>query len=43
MRSALTDLQLHRLTVYYPGRSRYALSEQIDVVPVAELDVPANR
>lgn len=37
MRSALTDLQLDRLTVYYPGRRRYALSEQIDVVPIAEL------
>jgi len=43
MRSALTDLQLHRLTVYYPGRRRYALSEQIDVIPVAELDMPGNQ
>lgn len=37
MRTAITDLQLDRLTVYYPGRRRYVLSEQIDVVPVAEL------
>lgn len=43
MRAALTDLQLDRLTVYYPGSSRYALSEQIDVVPVAELDRPGDR
>jgi uncharacterized protein len=38
MRAAIADLGLDRLTVYYPGRRRYALSEQIDVVPVAELD-----
>lgn len=37
MRAALTELRLDRLTVYYPGRSRYALSDQIDVVPVTEL------
>ena len=37
MRTALTELRLDRLTVYYPGHRRYALSEQIDVVPVAEL------
>ncbi len=38
MRSALIDLRLDLLTVYYPGHRRYALSQQIDVVPVAELD-----
>ena len=43
MRSALADLQLDRLTVYYPGRRRYALSDQIDVVPIAELDAPGDQ
>lgn len=43
MRSALTDLHLDQLTVYYPCHRRYALSEQINVVPVAELDVPGDR
>jgi hypothetical protein len=28
IRSALTDLQLDRITVYYLGRSSYVLSEQ---------------
>ncbi len=37
MRSALTDLDLDRLTVLYPGPRRYSLSEQIEVVPIAEL------
>ena len=37
MRAALTDLGLERLIVYYPGHRRYALSAEIDVVPVAEL------
>lgn len=37
MRAALTDLKLDRLTVYYPGARGYALSDQIDVVPVATL------
>lgn len=37
MRAALTDLHLDGLTVYYPGHRGYALSDQIDVVPIAEL------
>jgi uncharacterized protein len=37
MRSALSDLRLDRLTVYYPGPRRYALADQIEVVPIAEL------
>jgi predicted AAA+ superfamily ATPase len=40
MRTALTELRLDRLTVYYPGQVRYALSDEVDVVPTAEL---ANR
>jgi predicted AAA+ superfamily ATPase len=43
MRSALTDLQLDRLTVYYPGRRRYALSDQVEVVPVSELERAGGR
>jgi predicted AAA+ superfamily ATPase len=34
MRSALTDLKLDRLIVVYPGRKRYSLSENVDVVPL---------
>ena len=40
MRAALQDLELERLTVYYPGARRYRLSEEIDVVPFAELAEP---
>ncbi len=34
--------ELHGITVYYPGRRRYALSEQIEVVPFAELARPGG-
>lgn len=37
MRAAIADLRLDRLTVYYPGPRAYALSDQIDVVPVSSL------
>ena len=37
MRSALEDLELDRLTVMYPGNRRYRLSEQVEVIPLAEL------
>lgn len=37
MRAAITDLKLERLDVYYPGKRRYRLSEQIEVIPVEEL------
>jgi predicted AAA+ superfamily ATPase len=37
MRIALGDLQLDRLVVLYPGPARYALSERVTVVPLAEL------
>lgn len=43
MRAALTDLRLERLIVYYPGHRRYALSAEIDVVPVAELATGHGR
>lgn len=36
MRTALTDLKLDELHVVYPGRRRYALTDRIDVVPLAE-------
>jgi len=37
MRSALADLGLAHLTVLYPGTRRYALHNQITVVPLSEL------
>ncbi len=33
MRIALEDLKLERIAVIYPGRRRYAIHRQIDVVP----------
>jgi predicted AAA+ superfamily ATPase len=37
MRIALADLKLDRLVVVYPGDRRYALADQVDVIPLAEL------
>lgn len=37
MRTALEDLRLDRLVVIYPGERRYALTEQVEVVPLMEL------
>lgn len=37
MRTALVDLQLDRLAVIYPGERRYALTEQVEVVPLVDL------
>ncbi len=37
MRIALADLQLHHLTVLYPGDQRYPLDPYITVVPLADL------
>ena len=37
MRIALADLQLHHLTVLYPGDQRYSLDPHITVVPLADL------
>jgi hypothetical protein len=37
MRIAMTDLELDRLLVIYPGRRRYPLAEKMEVLPLAEL------
>lgn len=37
MRIALADLKLDELRVVYPGEKRYALSDKVEVVPLAEL------
>ena len=37
MRIALQDLKLDRLYVVYPGNRRYALTSQVEVVPLAAL------
>lgn len=37
MRTALEDLRLDRLMVFYPGEKRYSLAEQVEVVPFREL------
>ncbi len=37
MQSALKDLKLHRLFVVYPGKTRYVLSERIEVLPLDAL------
>ena len=37
MRIALEDLRLDELLVVYPGRQRYALAKNAEVVPLAEL------
>ena len=36
IRHALTDLKLDHLHVVYPGTRRYALAENVDVIPLAE-------
>jgi uncharacterized protein len=40
MRSALTDLELDRLVVVYPGPKPYALSDKVHVMPAATLADP---
>ena len=37
MRIALTDLKLDELRVAYAGDKRYALAENVEVLPLAEL------
>ena len=37
MRIALNDLKLDRLVVVYPGKRRYALADQVEVIPLVEL------
>lgn len=36
MRSALTDLKLHKLWVIYPGERRYELNDRTSVIPLAQ-------
>lgn len=38
MRAALADLELERLAVVYPGSERYRLAENIDVIPLSDLE-----
>jgi predicted AAA+ superfamily ATPase len=42
IRIAVEDLGLERLAVIYPGTKRYALSEQVEVVPLATLAEPGR-
>lgn len=37
MRTSLTDLELDRLVVIYPGTRRYSLAEGVEVLPLVEL------
>lgn len=37
MRTAMRDLKLERLAVVYPGEKRYALDDNIEVVPLPEV------
>jgi hypothetical protein len=37
MRTAMHDLKLESLTVYYPGAKEYALAEGITVKPLQSL------
>ena len=37
MRTALSDLELDRLVVIYPGIQRYSLAEGVEVLPLVEL------
>lgn len=40
MRTALEDLELDRLIVFYPGDRAYPLAERIQVIPLAQLADP---
>jgi predicted AAA+ superfamily ATPase len=42
MRIALEDLKLERITVIYPGERRYALADNVHVVPLSALSNSAN-
>lgn len=42
MRSAMQDLGLKRIAVIYPGGKRYALSEQVEAVPLRDLGNPGG-
>lgn len=43
MRTALEDLKLDRLVVIYPGERRYALAEQVEVVPLMDLCIKGGN
>ena len=38
MRIAIEDLALERIAILYPGERRYALSDEIEVIPLADLE-----
>lgn len=42
IRIALDDLHLERVAIVYPGSKRYALTDRVEAVPLAELAGPAN-
>ncbi len=42
IRIALEDLGLERIAVVYPGTRRYALSDRVEVVPIAALAEPGT-
>ena len=42
MRNAVSDLELDRLLVIYPGRERYPMAATIEAIPVTELDLVAS-
>jgi predicted AAA+ superfamily ATPase len=42
MRNALTDLDLDRIAVVYPGERRYPLAERVEAVPVDALAQPGG-
>jgi hypothetical protein len=43
MRIAMTDLNLERLIVVYPGEQRYALTEKVDVLPLSVVMTKEKR
>lgn len=42
IRIAIEDLGLERVAVIYPGLKRYALSDRVEVVPLAALAEPGQ-
>lgn len=42
IRIALEDLGLDRVAIVYPGEKRYAVTDTVEAVPVAELSVPGR-
>lgn len=43
MRTALSDLRLDRLLVFYPGDRRFPLAERVEAVPASELSAPLRE